>query len=611
MTDSRRRFNVRERVALFLAAGGRCTNCATPLSRGWHADHVIPWSAHGATDVVNGQALCPTCNLTKGSVMDDLREWQRIALERFAESSKPDFLAVATPGAGKTRFALEAAREMDAAFVIVVVPTTRLRYQWAEAAHRSDFYFISDFENGDGDPPADVEGVVVTYAAVASAPHIYRRLAGRARTLVILDEVHHCGESRRWGNAMRQAFDPATRRLLLSGTPFRSDSSLIPFVTYSKVDGQESVSRPDSSYSYTDGLREGVVREVEFSFFAGTARWMSAGDTLIEVSIKDAGDQEGTALTSLVMPTSEWSTAVLVEAHERLMRVRRDVPNAAALVIANSIQDAKAFAGALRALTGETVPVATSDDRQAAQIIDMFARSNQPWLVAVNMVSEGVDISRLIIGVYATTTRTDLFVRQAVGRFVRTTGEESDSQPAVVFMPSSSKLVELAHTIEVERDHVIEEDLIVVNEDDERGPGEGRRDGPDILPAVDGHHDQTVIGGEEFHPSELATAQRLADELGRSLSGIEVARALRLVGGVPETPVVDRTVAGRPKHKIRDDLRARNNHLVKQVAAVTGRQHSHIHHEVNQRVDGASSTKATVEGLEERHRLLLRMLEDG
>ena len=37
------------------------------------------------------------------------------------------------------------------------------------------------------------------------------------------------------------------------------------------------------------------------------------------------------------------------------------------------------------------------------------------------MVSEGVDVPRLRVGVYATTARTELFFRQVVGRFVRRT----------------------------------------------------------------------------------------------------------------------------------------------------------------------------------------------
>lgn len=62
-----RRFPARSRVALFLAAAGRCAQCGVRLEPGWHADHVESVSNGGATTPANGQALCPGCNLRKGT----------------------------------------------------------------------------------------------------------------------------------------------------------------------------------------------------------------------------------------------------------------------------------------------------------------------------------------------------------------------------------------------------------------------------------------------------------------------------------------------------------------------------------------------------------------
>lgn len=64
--DPRRRFNARERAALFISAAGNCPRCGDALSRDFHADHRDPWARGGVTDVINGQALCPTCNRRKG-----------------------------------------------------------------------------------------------------------------------------------------------------------------------------------------------------------------------------------------------------------------------------------------------------------------------------------------------------------------------------------------------------------------------------------------------------------------------------------------------------------------------------------------------------------------
>ncbi len=99
------------------------------------------------------------------------------------------------------------------------------------------------------------------------------------KTLVILDEIHHAGDSKSWGDAIYEAFTPAVRRLALTGTPFRSDDSPIPFVTYEPDADGALRSKPDHSYNYADALADGVVRPVVFLAYSGEASWRtSAGD---------------------------------------------------------------------------------------------------------------------------------------------------------------------------------------------------------------------------------------------------------------------------------------------------------------------------------------------
>ena len=74
--------------------------------------------------------------------------------------------------------------------------------------------------------------MAVTYAQVAAHPALHRQRTENRRTLVIFDEIHHAGDALSWGDAVKEAFDPARRRLALTGTPFRSDANPIPFVTY-------------------------------------------------------------------------------------------------------------------------------------------------------------------------------------------------------------------------------------------------------------------------------------------------------------------------------------------------------------------------------------------
>jgi hypothetical protein len=73
-------------------------------------------------------------------------------------------------------------------------------------------------------------------------------------------------------------------------------------------------------------------------------------------------------------------------------------------------------------------------------------------MVAVRMVSEGVDVPRLAVGVYATSVSTALFFAQAVGRFVRV---RQRGETASVFVPSVPVLLGFAAELEAERDHVV------------------------------------------------------------------------------------------------------------------------------------------------------------
>ncbi|NNL67797.1 MAG: DEAD/DEAH box helicase family protein, partial [Myxococcales bacterium] len=155
-----------------------------------------------------------------------LRRWQSEALVRFEASGADDFLAVATPGAGKTTFALMAARRAllarRAGRLLVIVPTAHLKTQWADAADGFRLLLETGWSSR-ASLPGDVHGAVLSYQQVAANP---RAVAGIARgAFAVLDEIHHAGESRAWGDALRHALSPAAVRLCISGTPFRSDDA--------------------------------------------------------------------------------------------------------------------------------------------------------------------------------------------------------------------------------------------------------------------------------------------------------------------------------------------------------------------------------------------------
>src|SRR5258708_35606741 len=181
-----------------------------------------------------------------------LRPWQHAALARFLAADSVDFLAVATPGAGKPTFALTALRLALAERprrVIVVTPTAHLKTQWAQAAASLELHLDPAWAPADGALSADMHGIVTTYQQVAMSVPALRVLAQGA--LVILDEVHHGGEERAWGDALREAFGGAPPRLRPPGPPFRSNTPALPCVPF-----EVSQAVPHFEYGYADPLRD-------------------------------------------------------------------------------------------------------------------------------------------------------------------------------------------------------------------------------------------------------------------------------------------------------------------------------------------------------------------
>ena len=447
-----------------------------------------------------------------------LRAWQQAAMEDYFSRAPRDFLAVATPGAGKTTFALSVAAELIGRRVVdrvvVVAPTEHLKSQWAEAAARAGIPIDPTYSAGKGKTSTDYVGVAVTYAGVAVNPLAMRIRTERFKTLVILDEVHHAGDALSWGEGVREAFEPATRRLALTGTPFRSDVNPIPFVTYAP--GGDGVPRSvaDFTYGYAHALADHVVRPVLFMAYSGRMEWRTrAGDEvsarLGEPLTKDLHAQ---ALRTALDPQGAWIPSVLAAADKRLSEVRRHVPDAGGLVIASDQTSARAYAALLAEVAGEKPTVVLSDEKASSKRIAAFAESDSRWMVAVRMVSEGVDVPRLAVGVYATTTATPLFFAQAVGRFVRA---RKRGETATVFVPSVPMLLGFASELEAQRDHVLgrpvadDDDIFAAEQDllDRAQQGESASDeleGSYEAIGSDAQFDHVLYDGASFgHAGEV------------------------------------------------------------------------------------------------------------
>src|SRR5262245_24960481 len=229
-----------------------------------------------------------------------LRAWQSAALHKYLAESPRDFLAVATPGAGKTTFALTVAAELLGRRIVdrvtIVAPTEHLKVQWAEAAARAGIPIDPTYSSGAGKVSRDFVGIAVTYAGVAVNPLAMRIRTERFKTLVILDEVHHAGDALSWGDGVREAFEPATRRLALTGTPFRSDVNPIPFVTYAP--GEDGVPRSlaDFTYGYSHALADHVVRPVLFMAYSGEMQWRTRAGEELSVRLGEPMTKDATSL---------------------------------------------------------------------------------------------------------------------------------------------------------------------------------------------------------------------------------------------------------------------------------------------------------------------------
>lgn len=504
-----------------------------------------------------------------------LRDWQRRALETVCAHQAADFLAMATPAAGKTRFALRVAHQFlgshAAARVLVVCPTSHLRTQWSEAAGKIGLQLDPALTNEQTVEASDYHGAVVTYQQVCLAPEIFQRACRGRKTLVILDELHHAGDGKNWGKALREAFEPAVFRLILSGTPFRSDNNPIPFIRY-----EQGESRADFAYSYSEAIHDGVCWPIVFPSYEGELTWFSEGRE--HTATFEDGltfDRQRERLKTALLQES-WLGSVIGDAHAQLTQLRRDEQaDAGGLIVSMDQDHARWVADLVGRITGSKAAVAVSDDPAASAVIEEFAdHKKQQWLVAVNMVSEGVDIPRLRVGVYGTNVLTEMYFRRVVGRFVRMQDGVPNPQRSWLYLPKDPVLAHYARQIKTERDHVLE----------------------DIMPS--GQRDlfgRVTVSTNEYMP--LMAVARMD-----SVIGEEEVKEQGNATALDEPPV--------SLHERKQDLRDLHRLLVGAVARNSGIDHRRLNAELIART-GSRVDQATVEQLQKRIQLLQRWKDQG
>jgi superfamily II DNA or RNA helicase len=549
-----------------------------------------------------------------------LRGWQREALARYLHADAADYLVTATPGAGKTTFALAVAatllgrRAIDR--VIVVCPTDHLRTQWADAAARVNLALDPALSNAVGPVRADMRGYVTTYAQVAGAPMLHRARTENKRTLVVLDEIHHAGDGLSWGDAVANAFGPARRRLALTGTPFRTKADeRIPFVRYDAESDGGLSSAADYTYGYREALADGVVRPVVFAAYTGVSRWRNSAGEVMAASLTEAATKrtEAAAWKTALNPRGRWVPHVIAAMDERITHLRsRGMADAAGLVLASDQEDARAYADIVAKVTGERPAVILSDDPKASAKIGRFTESDERIAVCVRMISEGVDVPRAACLAWMTSYRTPLFFAQAVGRVVRA---RAAHESATVFLPAVRPLLALAAELEAERNHVIPPPAAGTDlfdaDDLERPEPTGVGDGYEALESEAEfahllHSGRAVVAAPASSPDDddylglpgLLTPEQTAALLAKR----DLEHRRRASAAVRDEPDEDLSayeqIAG---------LRRRLSAMVSSYALASGRPHAWIHAELRRRTGGPSAAAASAEQLESRIAALAKL----
>jgi superfamily II DNA or RNA helicase len=379
----------------------------------------------------------------------DLRRCQREPLADWASRQPDDFLAVITPGGGKTRFAAAAAKgALDSGLVRrvgVVVPTTALKVQWAEEfADIANLSLESRYRTG-ARLASDRAGCIVTYAQLLDKPQAFARLWEGA--LLIHDEIHHAGSDSTWGQCLEIATEDARNRIHLSGTPFRSDRTAIAHLHYD----DRGFVIPDYSYGYRDALDDGIVRPIVAHPQGGSIKWVSPSTGEVhEATIDDTrvtGRAANERLRGLLTST-EWLVQVIKRGDAMLQSLRKREPDAGALIAAIDEKHARQIERVVLDTLGIAPCVVVSADPDADAALLRYKKGNEPYIIAIRKVSEGIDIKRLRMEFYLTNARKPLIFNQLAGRIVR--ARNGDTRPSYLLYPADPTITALVRELEAQ-----------------------------------------------------------------------------------------------------------------------------------------------------------------
>lgn len=567
-----------------------------------------------------------------------LHDWQTAALATLTAvraSGAKDFLAVVSVGGGKTRFALEAAAAMltsgEISRVIILTNTTHLVKQWGRAATQLGIKLIQAFGNkelADG-MPTDCSGYICTYASMGSWPALHEAYAGGAKTLIIFDEIHHLADQDRtdpnekttslWGDKAKECFANVHFRIALSGTPFRTKGDRLPFVQYveSKDEPGQFECKPDYHYRYGNAVTDEICRQVLFKSYDAEPDWnkkivfresgvdynLTFADQVEDPAVIGARLWAASDIGSLDpipsdLATAKWQLLIgmLRDADRKLQDIRSgDHPDAAGIIICTTADQAKGVQSLLRRITKSKSVLVLHEDPKSAGAIDAFKEGTTPWIIAVRMVSEGVDIPRLRVCVYASYWTALVHFMQVLGRIVRYP-KQHPAEPygeSYFYFPADDRLKAYAKKVEDELKQFLR---------DKRGPklheGGGGKPQREVIHAA-GDEKENIAAGTAFDPSMIESADEARRDLG--LDRISLVELLRFWQRVEEGPRArDAGKTTQSYSEERENLRIDCQRAVGRLSYLTGQPHDQLHRLANDQSGIRKLGKATIEQLQRK-----------
>ena len=375
-----------------------------------------------------------------------LRNWQSECIESAIAkySDNKHFLALATPGAGKTVMASVLAKRLfdegKIDLVLCFSPSCIVAYDFTAALSEQ---FKAPFDGTMG-----AMGNSYTYQALSSLNESVWLLFLRYRIFVIFDEIHHCAgssliNSNAWGTAIiAKIKHSACYSIALTGTPWRSDALPIALAEYCDQSGEIQC---DYSYGLKESIRDKVCRVPQiFALDNDHINLTQGSDSSRFNSFTDFLSRTNIAYSAIV--TSEEVIAQLLKLSNcKLNELRKVNSYAGGLIVASSISHAHKIQLILNQTLGETAQVVTSDEDYPSRLIQAYRCNSERWIISVGMISEGTNIPRLQVCCYLSNIKTEMCYRQVLGRILRFT--HANNQEAAFFMPAEPKLLKFAHRI--------------------------------------------------------------------------------------------------------------------------------------------------------------------